>query len=62
MDGKRFIDKRRKFDVYSYGKGIGSNQRLYQREECGFRSADYIVYGLIRARFGYGSGRACEYR
>jgi hypothetical protein len=56
MNGKRFIDKRRIFDVYSYGKGIGSNQRLYQRKESGFRCADYIVYGLFRARFGHGLG------
>ena len=33
-----------------------------KEKKCGFRCADYIVYGLIRARFGYGSGRACEYR
>ena len=61
MNGKMFIDKRRIFDVYSYGKGIGSNQGLYQRKERSFRCADYIIYGLIRARFGHGSGRACEY-
>jgi hypothetical protein len=62
IDGKMFIDKRRIFDVYSYGKGVGSNQRLYQREKIGFRCADYIVYRLIRTRFGDGSGRACKYR
>jgi hypothetical protein len=59
---KMFIDKRRIFDVYSYGKGVGSNQRLYQREKSGFGGADYTVYGLIRTRFGNGSGRACKYR
>ena len=55
---RMFIDKRRIFDVYSYGKSIGSNQGLYQRKECSFRCADYIVYRLIGAHFGHGSGRA----